>query len=314
MVFEYTEKISKQIPRVLRDILGLKVKSISRVKDGEVNYNFRVNTDDEPVIMRVFRYEFWPREETLRLVEEKLEELGIKQSKIIHFDNSNKYFPNGFMIAEWIEGVSGKKAIKLKLTTEKEVIEKTAKILRKVHSIQFKKFGTLPFDQRSKGVDDFSDWVLNFDGENRFERLTEKGLVSKELINDARGKLQVFLGRIDFGIKPVMVHGDATPENIIWTKEDLVLVDWDSVKATSWSYDLAWLTYWYDWQVNKVLSWFLKGYGVSNINLNEFRLLERIFHLMLALKLLPYYAFDIQDKEKLNSEIKKLERFLEKSS
>ncbi len=310
MVFGYTDKILKQIPKVLSEVSSLKVKSLSRVKNGEVNYNFRVNTDTKPVIVRVFRYGFWPKEETLRLVEEKLKELGIKQSRIIYFDNSDKYFPNGFMVGEWIEGVSGKKAIKQRMVTEKEVIEKTARILKKVHTVQFKKFGTPPFNQQNKGINDFSNWVLGLDGEDRLGRLIEKSLISKELVNDAQKKLQAFLDRIDFSIEPVMVHGDAGPENIIWTKEGPILVDWDDMKATSWSYDLAWLTFWYDWQANKVVGWFLKGYGASNINLNEFRLLEKISHLMLALKLLPYYAFDIQDKERLTSGIKKVERFL----
>jgi len=231
---------------------------------------------------------------------------------MVYFDDSDKYFPNGFMVGEWIEGVPGKKAIKQKLTTEREVIEKTAEILKKVHSIKFKKFGTPPFNQGNKGRDDFSNWILNFDGENRLKRLTEKNLVPRRLINDAQRKLQAFLNRISFDIASVMVHGDAAPRNIIWTKDGPVLIDWDDVKATSWSYDLAWLTYWYDWYADKILSWFLKGYGARNVNLNEFRLLEKIFHLMLALKLLPYYAFDIQDKKRLNSGIKKLKMSIKK--
>ena len=78
MISEYSEKKSKQIPIALKEVLGLQVNSIKRLKGGEVNHSFRVDTNNGPVIVRVFGYKHWPKEESLRLIEKKLEELKIR--------------------------------------------------------------------------------------------------------------------------------------------------------------------------------------------------------------------------------------------
>lgn len=309
MVFEYTEEIPKQIPKALEEVLGLKVEALHRLKGGEVNYSFRVDTNEGPVIARVFRYESWPREDTLRLVEENLGRLGIRYPRTIYFDRSDRYFQNGFMVGEWIKGMPGYDAIKLGLVTEERMIEEVAKILRRVHTVKFEKFGRPPFNRHSKGEKDFSSYVLKFGGENRFERLVKEGLVLGELIELGKSRLQNLLNKIDFVIEPVMVHGDAGPANIIWTSEGPVLVDWEDMEATSCVYEVAWLSF---WEGDKIRKPFFKGYGTDNIRMAECGLLESVFHLMLTLKLLPYYAYDLQKKERLESGIDKLQKLLDK--
>lgn len=308
MILEYSEKIPKQIPRALKEALGLKVTSIKRLKGGEVNHSFRVNTDSGLVIIRVFGYKLWPREDSLRLVEERLKKLNIRQSKIIYFNRSNKYFKHGFMIGEWIEGVSGDRAIKRRLIKEDKIIEETARILKKVNTIKFNKFGKPPFSRNNKGTKNFSSFVLDFDSKNKLGKLVKEHLVSGKLIESGINLLKDLLNKIDFTIEPVMVHTDPTPENVIWTKKGPVLIDWDGAKATSWIYDAAWITYWLG---EKVCKPFLKGYGVKHIKMANFRLLENIFHLALALELLPYYAYAVQDKKRLKSGIKNLKRIIE---
>lgn len=310
MIWEYSEKKSKQIPIALKEVLGLQVNSIKRLKGGEVNHSFRVDTNNGPVIVRVFGYKHWPKEESLRLIEKKLEELKIRQSKIIYFNRSKKYFKHGFMVGEWIDGVPGNKAINRGLVKRAEITKQTAKILKKVHTIKFKKFGKPPF-KKGKGTKDFSHFVLNFDSKNNLGKLVKEKLIPNNLVDSGINLLKDLLNKIDFTVEPVMVHSDPAPDNVIWTKKGPVLIDWDGAKATSWIYDAAWITYWLGEKMRKP---FLQGYGAKNIKMTDFRLLENIFHLALCLELLPYYAYSVQDKTRLKPTIKKLKKIIKSST
>lgn len=307
MILEYSKSIPRKIPEVIRETMNLRVKSVKRLKGGEANYSFRVDTNDGLIIVRVFRYDSWPVEKNLRFVEKQLEVLGIRQSKIIHFDDSDNFFQNGFMIGEWLEGIPGREVIKKGLVTVGQMLTGVAKILKKVHTIEFDRFGEPPFSQENQGFKDFLTFVLNFGGENRLVRLGEEGLVPIELVKIGKRRLKSLLGRIDFAVKPVLVHGDVTPHNVIWTKQGPVLIDWEDVGANSWVYEWAYMTYhWGD----KVKKPFLRGYGVCPNSPSEMKLLENIFHLRLALKLLPYYAYDIQDKVRLKGGVEELEKII----
>jgi len=187
---------------------------------------------------------------------------------------------------------------------------KVAKILKKVHTVKFGKFGNLPFTKEEKGEEDFSSFVLRFKKEKSFENLLKDNLVSSNLMKAGEKRLHDLLNKIDFPINPVMVHGDATPHNVLWTKQGPVLVDWENVRASSWMLDLAWMTYWWE---DKVWMPFLKGYGTHHESENEKRLLERIIHLKLAIGLLSYYAYDFQDKKRLKEGVEKLNKLLEGS-
>jgi len=308
MILEYSKKIPQQIPKALKETLGLEVKAVKRLKGGEVNYSFRADTTSGPVIVRVFRYEGWPSEIQVRFVEKKLEGLGIRHSKIIYWKRPDKYFLNGFMVGKWIEGTPGREAKKKKLVTVGEMFSEIAKILKKVHTVKFKKFGELPFTKEKRGEKDFSFFVMQFKERERFKNLIKDNLVSSSLMKAGEKRLQDLLNKIDFPVKSVMVHGDATPHNVIWTRQGPVLIDWDNIKATSWVYDLAWMTYWWG---EKVRVSFLKGYGTHRESESEMRLLEKIFHLDLAIGLLSYYAYDVQDKKRLKEGMEKLNKLLE---
>jgi len=310
MIWEYSEKKSKQVSIALEQALGLQSNSIKRLKGGEVNHSFKVNTNNGPVIVRVFGYKHWPEEDKLRLIEKKLDELKIRQSKIIYFDRSKKYFKYGFMVGEWVDGVPGDEAIRKELVTRPEITKQTAKILKKVHTIKFKRFGKPPF-KKNGGTKDFSDFVLSFDSKNNLGKLVKDQLIPNNLIESGANLLKDLLNKVDFAIEPVMIHGDTTPENVIWTKKGLVLIDWDGAKASSWVYDVAWITY---WSGEKMLKPFFKGYGAKNIKMSNFRLLENIFHLALCLELLSYYAYSIKNEKALKFTIKKLKKIIKNSA
>lgn len=310
MILEYSKKIPQKIPKALKETLGLEVKAIERLKGGEVNYSFRADAASGPVVVRVFRYKNWPSEIQIRFVEGRLEGLDIRHSKVIFWERPGKYFLNGFMVEEWIEGVAGEEAIKKNLVSVDEMFSGVAKILKKVHTVKFKRFGRPPFTKDEKGEKDFSSFVLRFKEKEKFKNLVKDNLVSSSLLKVGEERLQDLLDKIDFPVRSVMVHGDATPQNVLWTRQGPVLVDWEDVKATSWVYDLAWMTYWWE---DKVWTPFLKGYGAHRESEIEKRRLEKIIHLYLAIDLLPYYAYDVQDKKRLEKGIEKLNKLLESS-
>jgi aminoglycoside phosphotransferase (APT) family kinase protein len=309
MIWKYSEKKSKKIPIALKELLDLRVKSVKKLKGGEVNHTFRVDTNKGAIIVRVFGYKHWPKEDTLRFIEAKLEELKIKQSKIIYFERSDKYFKYGFMVGEWVDGIPGDEAIRRGLIKKNKIVQETAKLLREIHTVKFDKFGKPLFKQKY-GAKNFSSFVLNLDSKDNLERLVGENLVPGKLIESGMDLLRSLLNKIDFVVEPVMVHGDPTPENVIWTKRGPVLIDWDGAKATSWAYDAAWITYWLG---EKAARAFFQGYAIGGIEMKSYKLLESIFHLALSLELLSYYAYSTKDKKRLAGAVKKMKTIVDEA-
>jgi thiamine kinase-like enzyme len=306
MPLKYKPQIKQKIPEVVEKILGIKTDSIERLHGGEVNYSFKVEAADKCCLVKVFRYQDWPDIKTLRFVRKKLDRIDIAYPKILYYDSSRKHFQYGFMILEWIPGIPGDKAINKNLVEKNNLFKIIAQTLKKVHSLEMP--GFMQSSTADKQKQTFDQFINNSYSLPRLNKLQEKGLVSKSLIEKNTDKLNQLVKTIDFQVSPVLVHGDATPHNIIYQKKDnnIVLIDWEDAKASSWVFDLAYITYhWGKTFRNLIIS----EHGLFNLQRDQVIRLETIFHLQLGLKLLPYYAFDTKNVQAFHKTLDKLESF-----
>jgi thiamine kinase-like enzyme len=311
MIYEYSPEIPKIIKSFFFFNFGAEVAGLERITSGEVNYSYKTETSKGPFHVRIFRYEGWPSKEKLSFIHKKLSEMSITQADIVHIDRSNRYFPYGFMVQEWIEGIPGDAAVNQGVIEENLLLKKNAEILRKIHKIKFEQFGFFPFAENNKVFDTFSSYILFFSGkENEFDKLGREDFDSKKLIEAAKAKIEKLLGKIDFDVQSRLVHADATSENTILTEEGPVLVDWDNARASCCVYDLAWLTFWSDEQ--KLYNNFLEVHGNLGLTSPQIKLLEEMFHLVMSLELLPYFAYSLGNTQRLEKEKERLKNLLKK--
>jgi aminoglycoside phosphotransferase (APT) family kinase protein len=156
-ILEYSPEVDKKIAKVIPKVLGVAVKNIERIKQGEVNYVYKVETEDKNILVRVSRYKDWPNIDKLNWISRQLARKDILQSRVLFSDTSSNYFKFGFMITEWINGEDGMSLIKEGKLSRKRAVEKIAETLQKIHEISVEGFGEF----NGEGEGKFRSWEEN---------------------------------------------------------------------------------------------------------------------------------------------------------
>lgn len=223
-------------------VLQKDIKLATRIEKGEFNQVFIVETDSERFVMRVFRHGHWPEDGKLLWIENQLTAYSIPHAKVIYYSRSNDYFPHGFMIIEFVQGKNGSDAMVDGDLSFDDFHKKLAVVLSGIHAIPIAKFGLI-----HSGEGEFSDLVeykMNKLQKDR-QKLSEIPDLDIRFIDRIEEKVREVFSRYSDKLYPVLVHGDATPDNSIVTPDgNIVLVDWDAATADTWICDYAWLTYW----------------------------------------------------------------------
>jgi Ser/Thr protein kinase RdoA (MazF antagonist) len=272
-----------------------------------MGYNYRVGTRDGPVMLRVFRHSGFPREEKTRFIETTLERIGLRHARTLYVTSANPHFHNGFQVSEWLEGPNGDEALETGAVSPDDFYRELGAMLRTVHEVRLDAFGIPPFEREGDVFPDWAASVLDWDVARSLPRMVTEGGVSAELVSRAVRLLEQLVRETDFPVEPVLVHADPNPENVIWTAAGPVLIDWDNAISTSCAYDLAWLTY---WNGERVREPFLRGYGPIGLETDHWMRLERVFHLRLALEMLPFYAYAVPDPAAVAFTAQRLSRLL----
>ena len=138
-IFPYNKSIDKKIKVAVAKVLDTKVLSAHKIKSGEINHVYKVSTSKGFFVARVFRYDDWPENGKLEWIEKQLGRLKVPHAKMVYYSKSKTFFPNGFMISEYVEGVDGTSAVKKGIITEYELYYKFGELSRKIHKIKIKK-------------------------------------------------------------------------------------------------------------------------------------------------------------------------------
>jgi aminoglycoside phosphotransferase (APT) family kinase protein len=307
MVYEYTDEIAQRLPTVLHETLGCHVRSVERLLSGQVTYAFRVETDDRPLLVKVFRYAHVPRRATAPFVGEALARVGVRHAETRYFDENDAYFSHGFLVDEWIAGPLVSDALKERHLSVDDFCTSVAAVLRRVHAVRFDAFGIPPLQSADERFPDLVAFMHSQDRVEELHALVAAGKVDATLITAGRERLERCYAAIDFPVQPVLVHGDPSGDNVIQTADGPVLIDWDNANVSSWVHDLAWITFWYG---PEAYAPFLRGYGATDEDEAHIRTLEAAFHTRLALQLPLYFAFALQDDTMTAWAIKRLQDML----
>lgn len=308
MVYEYTEDIAQRLPAVLHDALDCHVRSVERLLSGQVTYAFRVETDGGPLLVKVFRYASVPRRATAPFVGEALARVGVRHAETRYFDESDAYFPHGFLVDEWITGPLVSDALKEGQISLDAFCAAVAAVLRRVHAVRFDAFGIPPLQSADERFPDLVAFMRSTeDRDEELHVLIDAGKADAALIAAGQERLKRCYAAIDFPVQPVLVHGDPSADNVIETGDGLVLIDWDNAQVSNWVHDLAWITFWYG---PEAYAPFIRGYGAPDEDEAHIRTLEAAFHTHLALQLPLYFAFALGDDAMAAWAIKRLQDVL----
>ena len=317
-ILRYSEEIDKLVPRAVEESLKVKVKNIKKLTHGEVNYVYKVETDNRTVVIRVFRRKYWPNIKRVKYIEELLKDIHGVHPETLFLTSDSSIFENGFMITEYIEGKNGQEAIEQKNISFEEFHRQLFKKLKRIYEIPIVGFGHL--NPEDETYDDFLSFRIGqlHDRFNDLETIPEYDEVYLTQIEDVFKKL---IEPLNSRIKPVIVHGDATPANTIYTSNaEIIILDWDNASANTFMRDISLLTYWGshvtsegEKSIRNEILWklLLEEFGNIGFTEKELKTLERINHIGISLDNLPYYLLDQKNQEAYELVKKRLTELVE---
>lgn len=297
-ICHYNKTLDNKIATAVSRALNASLTNCVKLKNGEVNHVYEIDTDKGKVIARVFKYDNWPEDGKLQWIEKNLAKHKIPHARMIYFTRSKKFFPHGFMISKFVPGIDGSEAIEQgRLSLSRSYLEK-GKILKKIHKIKIKKFGAI---NAGKGVsDNFLEYKLK--RANRFlKRLIKDNVLPADSPAKLNKKVRTLIEPFNKSFRPVLVHGDATRKNTIWSEDNcIVLIDWDNAWSGIAIWDYIELSWWWRhlkiWQdpvkVKTARTSFFKGYGKSEYTTKQIAVLEHGLHLIKSVERLHFFKYD----------------------
>jgi len=227
------------IKRTFEIQTGHKLHSICRFDNAANNQVFKIETEAQPYIFKIYANRDWPEDGKLPFVARKLDEYQMPHSKLFAFNREDDMFPNGYLIEECLPGIT---ADRLTLSNDEtlSLFEKLAVLVSRVHQITLTNYGYI-----GNGIADwrtFSKFIYDmFD--DCTTNLRKQNTMDTSYLHAIRTKLYNKLKDCD-RYPPVICHGDLSTKNILVHSDKIVLIDWDDAQALCWMADIARLTLW----------------------------------------------------------------------
>jgi len=217
--------ITQLNPSVL-NLNKMNLDSFKKLGIGEGNLNYLFNISGKKFICRININKNNPTKTRREYAALKSIEKARIAPMAYYLHNANKYFPNDFVILQFIEGKSLR--MKKRSYTQNQ-IKQIAVILAKLHNIKATKQSKseYTYKQGLRQAKVYLD-VINKDTKGRFR--PQFTLIHKK-IREFIPKKEVHM----FG----MIHSDVCPQNIVESNNELKLIDWESLKYSDPAKDIS---------------------------------------------------------------------------
>ena len=237
---KYSKDLDEKVGLAVEHDLKIKVISVEKIPTGEFNYSYKITTESNILIARIFRQRNSPEDGKLEWIEERLEKHNIPRAKTLFYTRENTNFPYGYMVQEFIEGMSGSKVILEDHLGFEEFFNKYVTILQKVHSIKADELGEIP--KWAGKVETFYE-----SGMAKYNRVYERIKSLNDIEQSTHEKVLEYvqsLKKHDDLYEPVLLHGDPGADNAILMKDgEMIFIDWDNSVIGSWIEEYAGMTF-----------------------------------------------------------------------
>lgn len=215
------------------------VKFIHKIENVLNNQVFKIETESERYILKIYSSSDWPEDGKLPFVTRKLDEYKIPHAKLFVFNRDDNNFPNGYLIEECLPGIT---ADKLMMSGDETMIlyEKLAVFVSRVHQIRLNNFGYTGCGEAMWTT--FSEFIYDMFNDGT-SNLRANNLICASTLETIRQELYKRLTICD-QFPSVLCHGDLSTKNIIVHSDEIVLIDWDDTQSLCWMADIARLTFW----------------------------------------------------------------------
>jgi len=282
------------IKSVFKKEMNKNVCSIHQFENVENNSVYKIETDSQPYIFKVYNNSNWPEDGKLLLVDRLLTEHEIPHAKISIYNRDTSNFPNGYLIEECLPGVT---ADRLKLSQKEliSVFQKLGEVVSRLHKIRMTGYG-----YTGTGValwSTFSEFMYDSMGDNNVNLLAHNVTNEEEL--KYFGKEVWERLKVCDKFPPVLCHTDLSTKNIIFHNGDITLIDWDDVYSLPWVHDIAELTFWlkreYGSESEIYRNVFINNYQ-TEYDMRDFYNIEPVLHARIGLGGLNHFIGKPQEK------------------
>jgi Ser/Thr protein kinase RdoA (MazF antagonist) len=305
-IYNYKKSVDNKIVSAVEQVLMTKVVQSKKMANGEINYVYKIITDKNTVIARVFRYADQPAEGMLLWIEKQLSKNNIPHAKLLYYSRDNIFFPNGFMVSEFVEGLNGSQDLDAGVHTLTESYEQSGKILKKIHQIKAKRYGKINY-----GKGEYEDYVEMelMQVKEKISDLAKRKALPASITIQVDEVIRTCLEPFRKTFRPVLIHGDASRENSIWVKgKSFILVDWDNAAFSIWMRDFIEYSWWWlhlnEWKSEEkrkiARTAFFKGYGKVEYTPKEIDTIQHGLLLIKSVEKLHYYLLDKKDIKNFN--------------
>ena len=223
--------MNTDLKKVVATLRKCEVLRVTKLSHSSMNHVFKVETDREVIVARVFAKKDFPDCKKLLWIEKKLHENRIDTPRILYCTNGQKPFRYGFMLIEYIEGVSGWNAIREGKILLEDYFVRLGKMLRRIHGI---KLTSSAFFKATHPIGQYQ-W---------FKRVVEDLALKMDLPYDIIIHIEDFviqtLTLFSPRFKNVLCHCDVGPQNQIYTPDgNIILFDWDLAEVGTLFRDLS---------------------------------------------------------------------------
>ena len=200
-----------------------------------INHAYRIETEDKPYIMKLYRSPGYPEEGKLLLVAERLAGHSIPHAAIYSYSSGGSDFPNGYIIEECLPGIT---ADRLALSEEEtcKLYQRLAALVSEIHKIKFARYGFI-----IDGEPDCATFTQHL--EENFIYAPNR---MQSAYTDAQleGLKRVLIERLRpcDDIEPCLCHNDIQLKNMLIDGGGIALIDWDDARAFPAVVDIARLT------------------------------------------------------------------------
>lgn len=211
--------MNKDLAEIVETLRKCKVMHVTKFAKGSMNHVFKVETDRETIVARIFAKKDFSDCKKLLWIHKTLLKRSISVPKILYCSKEQTPFHYGFMLMEYVEGVSGWTAIQEGKIALDEYFAKLGGILRRVHAIKITDSAPIKATHPKGQYQWFKSVVQDL-----ASKISLPHQVVIRIQDFVIQTLTLFLPRF----KSVLCHCDVGPQNQIYTPDgNIVLFDWD---------------------------------------------------------------------------------------